>query len=119
MGAARSPARSRCGLPGSGDVTVRSWGDGQSGPLGDSDDESHSTVPVQVSGLEHLHITAIAAGIVTGYVLTSDGFVWAWGAGNVGQLGNGGTTNSLATRVSRLGNVTVIAAGGLKRLRTA
>jgi len=74
---------------------------------------------VQVSGLEHLHITAIAAGIVTGYVLTSDGFVWAWGAGNVGQLGNGGTTNSLATRVSRLGNVTVIAAGGLKRLRTA
>jgi alpha-tubulin suppressor-like RCC1 family protein len=84
------------------DGTAWSWGDGQSGALGDGDDESYSTVPVQVSGLEHLHITAIAAGIVTGYALTSDGSVWAWGSGNVGQLGNGGTTNSLATQVSQL-----------------
>ena len=95
-----------------GDGTVWSWGDGRSGALGDGDDESYSTVPVQVSGLEHLHITAIAACIVTGYALTSDGSVWAWGAGNVGQLGNGGTTNSLATRVSQLSHVTAIAAGG-------
>jgi alpha-tubulin suppressor-like RCC1 family protein len=94
------------------DGTVWSWGDGQSGALGDGNDESYSTVPVQVSGLEHLHITAIAAGIVTGYALTSDGFVWAWGAGNVGQLGNGGTTNSLAAQVSQLSHVTAIAAGG-------
>jgi alpha-tubulin suppressor-like RCC1 family protein len=94
------------------DGTVWSWGDGQSGALGDGDDESYSTVPVQVSGLEHLQITAIAAGIVTGYALTSDGSVWAWGAGNVGQLGNGGTTNSLATQVSQLSHVTAIAAGG-------
>ena len=94
------------------DGTVWSWGDGRSGALGDGDDESYSTVPVQVSGLEHLQITAIAAGIVTGYALTSDGSVWAWGAGNVGQLGNGGTTNSLATRVSQLSHVTAIAAGG-------
>jgi len=94
------------------DGTVWSWGDGQSGALGDGDDESYSTVPVQVAGLEDLHITAIAAGLATGYALTSDRFVWAWGAGGVGQLGNNGTTNSLAVRVSNLSNVTAIAAGG-------
>ncbi len=94
------------------DGTVWSWGDGRSGALGDGDDESYSTVPVQVAGLEDLHITAIAAGFATGYALTSDGFVWAWGAGGVGQLGNNGTTNSLAVRVSNLSNVTAIAAAG-------
>jgi len=94
------------------DGTVWSWGDGQSGALGDGDDESYSTVPVQVAGLEDLHITAIAAGLATGYALTGDGSVWAWGSGNVGQLGNGGTSNSLATQVSQLSNVTAIAAGG-------
>lgn len=95
-----------------GDHTVWSWGDGQSGALGDGDDESYSTVPVLVAGLEHLNVTAIAAGFATGYALTSDGFVWAWGAGEVGQLGNKGTANSLAVRVSNLSNVTAIAAGG-------
>ena len=67
---------------------------------------------MQVAGLEHLRITAIAAGPATGYALTGDGFVRAWGAGGVGQLGNNGTTNSLAVRVSNLSNVTAIAGGG-------
>jgi alpha-tubulin suppressor-like RCC1 family protein len=94
------------------DGTVWAWGDGQSGALGVADDGSYSTVPVQVAGLEHLRITAIAAGYATGYALTSDGDLWAWGAGGVGQLGNNGTSNSQAVPVLNLRDVTAIAAGG-------
>jgi hypothetical protein len=94
------------------DGTVWSWGAGQSGALGDGDDESYSTVPVHVAGLEDVHVTAIAAGSATGYALTDDGSVWAWGAGDVGQLGNNGTANSTAVQVWHLTNVTDIGAGG-------
>jgi alpha-tubulin suppressor-like RCC1 family protein len=59
------------------------------------------------------NVTAMAGGLLTGYALRSDGTVWAWGAGTVGQLGNGGTASSpVPVQVSGLTNVTAIAAAG-------
>jgi len=44
-------------------------------------------------------VTEIATSNSTQYALLANGQVWAWGLGNTGQLGNGGTANSLAAPV--------------------
>ncbi|MHB1418241.1 MAG: RCC1 domain-containing protein [Bacillota bacterium] len=49
--------------------------------------------------------------------LKSDGTVWAWGANNSGQLGNGTTTNSsVPVQVNNLANIIAVAAGGAHSL---
>jgi len=84
------------------------WGDGYFGTLGDGHSQhdtvansydGHSTsnqycssVPVQVAGLTA--VVTIAAGSSNGYAIRSDGQVWAWGAGPLGELGNGHSQNS-------------------------
>ncbi len=54
---------------------------------------------------------------ITGYTLSGiavHGAVWAWGAGNDGQLGNGSTTSSpVPVPVFGLGDVTAVAGGGV------
>jgi len=55
---------------------------------------------------------AVAAGGFNGYALRA-GSTWAWGRGDLGQLGNGTTTDGLLpTAVPGLTNVTAIAGGG-------
>ena len=55
----------------------------------------------------------IAAGGAVSYAIKNDGSLWAWGCNGRGQLGNGTTTNSLTPiQVSRLTNVSMVAAGG-------
>ncbi len=63
-------------------------------------------------------VRAIAAGSSHGLALKDDGSVWAWGANDQGQLGNGTETlgsNTLGTNapaeVKDLGGVKLIAAG--------
>ena len=48
---------------------------------------AHST-PTRVAGIRGT-VIQIAASNSNGYALTSDGRVWAWGAGGQGELGNG------------------------------
>ncbi|MEV7758678.1 Ig-like domain-containing protein [Microbacterium sp. NPDC089180] len=58
-------------------------------------------------------VIRIAAGHQSVYALRSDGTVWAWGRNNVGQLGDGTTTNrSTPVQVTGLQNVVEIAANG-------
>ena len=98
------------GLALKSDGTVWAWGANNAGQLGNGSTLYYSSAPVQVSGLTG--VTAIAGGAMYSLALKSDGTVWAWGANNYGQLGNGTTTNSSApVQVSGLTGVAAIAAG--------
>jgi alpha-tubulin suppressor-like RCC1 family protein len=107
-----------------GDGTVRTWGGDQYGELGVGPAPQTcvgipcSTLPVAVS-LQH--VTAISAGWRFSLAL-SGGTVSSWGLNDLGQLGNGTTTNSaVPVPVSGLGEVAGIAAGeqhSLALLRT-
>jgi alpha-tubulin suppressor-like RCC1 family protein len=97
------------------DGTVWAWGQGNTGQLGNGDDEG-SPVPVQVSSSTGLvGVTAISAGSFSGYALRWDGTAWAWGSNYYGQLGNGTTTPPYSLRpvqVSGVAKAEDIAGGG-------
>jgi len=99
------------------DGTVWTWGRNQSGQLGDGT-TANRLIPVQVLGgatgnLFLRNVIAIAAGDGHTVALRYDGTVWAWGANESGQLGDGTTTDRLTpVQVAGLSNVTAIAAGG-------
>lgn len=91
--------------------TVWAWGNNSSGAVGDGT-TANRTIPVQVSGLP-TDVKAFAGGQKTAYALTSSGDVWAWGAGDRGQLGNGTTTSvqSAPAKIPGLSNVRGISSG--------
>ncbi len=72
---------------------VLAWGDNGAGQLGDGTTTSRDT-PVRVKLPTGTKVTAVAAGCSHNLALTAKGHVLAWGFGLLGQLGNGGTTNS-------------------------
>lgn len=76
------------------DGTVWAWGLNANGQVGDGPTTTIRSRPVQVPGLSSM--TAVAAGQDTSLSVRSDGTVWAWGANNVGNLGDGTTTRRFA-----------------------
>ena len=89
------------------------WGSGSKGQLGlgGAADADH---PVRVSGATGLTdpVVDIAAGGDTTCAATADGVVWCWGAGDRGQLGNGGLVDAdRPVRVNGGGVVRQIAVG--------
>jgi hypothetical protein len=59
-------------------------------------------------------VVRVGAANQIGYAVTSDGAVWAWGRGNLGQLGNGDAhrdSSEVPVRVSGLSDVRSIAGG--------
>jgi alpha-tubulin suppressor-like RCC1 family protein len=66
--------------------------------------------PVAVAGLDQ--VVDLAGGESADYALLADGTVWAWGANDQGQLGDGtATSRQTAGPVAGLTEVTAIAAG--------
>jgi len=97
------------------DGTAWAWGLGNTGQLGNGDDDG-SLLPIPVSTTTGLDgVIAISAGSFSGYALRWDGTVWAWGSNYYGQLGNGVTTPPYSLRpvqVSGLVKAQAIAGGG-------
>jgi alpha-tubulin suppressor-like RCC1 family protein len=102
--------------------TVASWGNNQSGQLGDNSvtDSDHPVQVVNESGVGPLTgVTAISAGAYHSLALLSSGASVAWGDNSNGQLGNG-NFNASSTPVNVGGaipiGVTAVAAGAYHSL---
>jgi alpha-tubulin suppressor-like RCC1 family protein len=81
------------------------WGLEAEGQLGNGatmqpNGDSFTVAPVQVTGLPTgLKGTAISAAIYQTCAVLSNGSVWCWGQGNMGQLGNGSSNSSIPIQV--------------------
>jgi alpha-tubulin suppressor-like RCC1 family protein len=75
-------------------TTAEHWGSFFGGPPGNFDTQASPTA-VSLPGA----VSAVATSNSTQYALLTDGEVYAWGLGNVGQLGDGTKTNSFAQPV--------------------
>jgi len=77
------------------DGTVWAWGYNNAGQLGDGT-TVQKLVPTQVKGVGGVgyitNISQIAAGSSHSVAIKTDGTLWAWGANNNGQLGDGTVT---------------------------
>ncbi|GIM85992.1 Ig-like domain repeat protein [Salinispora arenicola] len=114
---AQSAPSAAAGPPGAG----LAWGFNDSGQLGDGTTASSST-PVAVDMPAGTTITAVAAGRSYSLALTSAGTVLAWGLNDLGQLGDGTTTNSsipVVVDVPSGTTITAVAAGGFHGLALA
>jgi alpha-tubulin suppressor-like RCC1 family protein len=88
------------------DGTVWACGNAQNGKLGSGSNIGKVTTPVQISSLSG--IISIAAGLEHSLFLKNDGSVWACGRNDVGQLGDGTTTNkSIPVQVTGLCSVSI------------
>ena len=90
--------------------TVKCWGNGESGELGNGDTAT-ATTPVAVSNLSG--VIQLSTGREFTCALLSDHTVKCWGYNEYGQLGNGANTNSsIPVAVTGLSDVQSIIAGG-------
>jgi alpha-tubulin suppressor-like RCC1 family protein len=82
-----------CGLTATGKAYC--WGDGTSGKLGSGGGGSYLPVEVAATadGISHL-FSSISVGYDTTCGITTGGAALCWGAGTLGRLGNGGTSDS-------------------------
>lgn len=95
-----APAAAAAGGP------LMAWGDNSSGQLGDGS-KNPSDIPVAVNPPKDLRVTSVRASYFS-VAVTPAGKVVAWGAGELGQLGNGTNRGSLRpVQVKLPGGVTV------------
>lgn len=91
------------------DRSVKCWGAGTTGRLGNGADVN-SSYPVTVTGINNA--TQITVAKDSTCVLLSTGSIKCWGAGFAGQLGNGTTTDSnIPVTVSGITNAVQISGG--------
>ena len=86
------------------DGTVWAWGNNGYGQLGDSSFSNKATaMQVKIDGSTYLtDVVDIGANAYTNYAITSEGTVYGWGQGALGQIGNNETNNkNLATKMTR------------------
>lgn len=93
--------------------TVYGWGDNLYGQLGlGFTNPNYFETPQQITGLNGVVITMIAAGDSHSMALAATGDVYTWGRGASGRLGLGDTDNrSVPTLIGTLNDIMRIAAG--------
>ncbi len=84
-GATEIKAGFKFGLAVMGDCTLRAWGSGNKGQLGNSLQQTENH-PVAVTGLTEVKEVAVAN--AHAMALRYDGTVWTWGASEFGERGN-------------------------------
>ncbi len=72
--------------------TLRAWGYDNFGQLGDHASKTEAS-PVTVTPPTGVTYVSLATGGTTSYGIDTSGRIWAWGNNNVGEVGNGTTTN--------------------------
>jgi alpha-tubulin suppressor-like RCC1 family protein len=100
------------------DGTVIAWGYNSNGQLGDGS-TTMRLVPIQVNGLNWPanRVRSVAGGDYHSVALRDDGFVFVWGQGLYGQLGNSQTGDQLTPiAVPGLNNIVAVAAGAYHTL---
>lgn len=91
------------------DGTVRCWGTGLWGVLGDGTGTDHR-MPARVPGITNAR--DVVAGLEHTCALTDDGAVWCWGSNQYGKLGDGTITDRPApVQVSDVSGAIAITAG--------
>ncbi len=81
------------------------------GQLGDGTTDNRNT-PVQITAHGSSNVVAIATGNDHSLYVTSDGKLWAMGYNNLGQLGDGSSTNrKTPVQIAVEGDVIAVAAG--------
>lgn len=93
------------------DGTVRCWGRGYAGQLGNGTTTHFSYTPVQVKGLST--VTRLASATLYTCALLEDQTIFCWGMNTEGPLGNGRTEDSLIpTQVVGMRSAVAVASGG-------
>ena len=103
------------------DGSVIAWGHNSNGQIGDgtSGPGNDRLTPVQVNGLNWpvSRVRGVAAGDYHSLALRDDGFVFAWGQGLYGQLGNSQTGNvTTPSAIPGLNSIVAVAAGAYHTL---
>ena len=99
------------------DGTVWAWGRNDHGQLGRGTTSTEEVVPARVAVLNG--VTKISAGRDFALALRSDGTVFGWGDGRLGQLGNAAAADSTKpVKIAGLSQVTGISAGWDSSLAT-
>jgi alpha-tubulin suppressor-like RCC1 family protein len=110
-GVAAVAAGGHHGLALTADGRVWTWGRNDRGQLGSGGVSAPRPTPAPVAGLTG--VVAVAGGVMHSLAVRRDGSVWAWGANQQGQLGNGATGDASApVQVGDLGDVIAVAGGG-------
>jgi alpha-tubulin suppressor-like RCC1 family protein len=87
---------STCGITTTG--TVKCWGFNYNGQVGPNGSGTFVLAPVDVPGIQNA--ISVACGWDACYAATGGTQIMAWGANNLGQLGNGTTGTGGPTPVS-------------------
>lgn len=92
------------------DGNAWSWGNDSQGQLGDDDKLATKNVPTQIKKITGL--ASIAAGGFHSFAISRTGVLYAWGSNQVGQLGDGTTTQrNTPVPVTSLTSVEKVAGG--------